>query len=115
MPVWEALSTFYIDNDIDIFTDYVTSELSKSRYSLDELEQILIYEVHPICKWNLLAFPGGEWDGFDPDWLKRKIMARLKSPFRGYHWINIGRITIPLSSHWRHVKRVVKLKRENTC
>ena len=82
-PVWQALSDMFLDTDTSLSRDWRVRELAQSSYSLAELEEILINEVYPVCRWNLLSI-AGEWAGFDPEWLEEKIkllvstIARLK-------------------------------------
>jgi hypothetical protein len=105
-PVWEALSTLFLDTDTSLDREWRAKLLAASPYSLVELEQILIDEVYPICAGNLLSI-AGEWAGFDPAWLEQRIMRRLRSPFRAFHWLNLGRLTIHLSGEWPRTKAAV--------
>jgi len=65
MPVWEALSDFFLDTELQE-ADYqrIASVLTCSSYTIAEIEEILRYEVYPALRWNLLAI-AGEWAGFD--------------------------------------------------
>ena len=102
-PVWEALSTLFLDTDVSLLEEYRAEKLAASPFSLDELQEILIDEVYPACRWNLFSI-AGVWDGFDEGQLERRILRRLSSPFRGLHRINLGRVTIHLSLAWRSTK-----------
>lgn len=84
-PVWEALSTLFLDTDISLLSDYRAGKLAESPYTIDELEEILREEVFPICSWNLFS-TAGVWSGFDPEFLEKAIMKRIKSRFK----ISIG-------------------------
>ena len=76
-PVWEALSDLYLDTELQSSDlDRISKVLACSPYSETELIEILAYEVHPVCKWNLMSI-AGEWAGFDPDWLRDRITPRL--------------------------------------
>lgn len=63
-PIWEALSDLFLDTDISLARKWRVGILATSPYSIEELERILIYEVYPICQWNLLNVAGG-WASFD--------------------------------------------------
>jgi hypothetical protein len=78
-PVWEALSDMYLDTDVALSRAWRAQMLAESKYSLDELEEILVHEVHPVCWPNLLSV-AGVWDGFDQAWLEQRILGRLGSP-----------------------------------
>jgi hypothetical protein len=102
-PVWEALSDLFLDTDTSLARSWRVGILAASPYSLDELQQILIDEVYPVCRSNRFSI-AGEWAGFDPEWLERSILRRLRSPFRRFHALNLGRLTVHLSFEWRHTK-----------
>jgi hypothetical protein len=109
-PVWRALSDLFLDTDTSLSLEWRARELSKSPYSIDELEEILIVEVYPACRSNLLSI-AGEWAGFDMDWLERKIQSRAKSPLKALHAFNLGRLTVPTSAEWRATKQAVRTNR----
>ena len=48
-PVWEALSDIYLDTDVALSRTWRAQVLAESKYCLDELEEILVREVHPVC------------------------------------------------------------------
>jgi hypothetical protein len=108
-PVWQALSCLFLDTDTALFTEGMVRTLAASPYSPAELNDILIDEVYPACRWNLLSI-AGEWAGFDEAWLEGRILARRKSRFP--RWLNPGRIAVPRSPQWRHVLREVRLQRQ---
>ena len=60
--VWQALSDLFLDTDTSLSRDWRVRELARSPYSVDELEEILITEVYPVCRGNLLSI-AGEWAG----------------------------------------------------
>ncbi|MGV3533411.1 MAG: DUF7079 family protein [Chthoniobacteraceae bacterium] len=74
-PVWQALSDMYLDCDVSASHNERVEVLAASPYSLEELEQILVDEVHPVCSWNLCKI-ADEWAGFDPEWLRNEITSR---------------------------------------
>jgi hypothetical protein len=76
MPVWDALSEFFLDTELQPDDhERIAKILAASRYSEKDLDGILAYEVYPACKWNMLCV-AGEWAGFHPDWIKEKIAPR---------------------------------------
>lgn len=108
--VWEALSDLFLDTDVSLSRQWRVSQLAQSPYTVEQLETVLIEEVYPICKYNLLSV-AGEWSGFDPIWLEGQILKRLKSRFRLFHFFNLGKFTIRLSSEWRATKAgIAKLR-----
>ena len=105
-PVWEALSDLFLDTDVSLSRAWRASLLAASPYSIDDLERILIDEVYPICKYNLLSV-AGEWAGFDQAWLEGRILRRRSLPMRALHAINLGRFIVPLLSEWQATKEGV--------
>lgn len=110
LPVWEALSDFFLDTELDD-KDYqrISEVVVSSPYSIQETEDILRFELYPRLIWNLRSV-AGEWAGFDRDWLKEQIKPRLnKRP----------RIRMPMfqwgmvRDHWINVSAMVRAKREN--
>jgi len=109
-PVWDALSSLFLDTDTSLSRGWRVRLLASSLYSLEQLESILVDEVYPICRWNLLSI-AGEWAGFDIVWLEKKILRRLQSPLRFLHRLNLGRATVLLSGEWAATKRDVAVTR----
>ena len=103
LPVWEALSDFFLDTELDE-ADYrrIADVLASSPYSLSDTEEILRHEVYPVLIWNLRSV-AGEWAGFDRDWLRESIEPRLnKRP----------KFRLPLVQWWMvrdHWARVTEL------
>ena len=109
-PVWQALSDLFLDTDTSLSREWRARELSRSPYSIEELEEILVTEVYPACRSNLLSI-AGEWAGFDMEWLEGKIQRRASSPLKALHCFNLGRLTVPASFEWRATKRAVLASR----
>jgi hypothetical protein len=105
-PVWEALSELFLDTDTSITRQWRADQLAGSPYDIEQLQHILVEEVYPVCKYNLLS-PAGEWSGFDPEWLRDKILRRLSSRLRFLHVLNLGRLTVHASGEWRATKQAV--------
>jgi hypothetical protein len=109
-PVWQALSDLFLDTDTSLSREWRVRELAKSPYSIEELEEILVTEVYPACRGNLLSI-AGEWAGFDMEWLGGKIQSRANSSLKVLHAFNIGRLTVHASPEWRATKRAVQASR----
>lgn len=105
-PVWTALSELFLDISLDASdTQRIAQVLAASSYDLDELEEILLDEVYPACRPNLFVV-AGEWVGFDPEWLRRRILRR-QSWFER-RWVAVfGRGSVKSSKEWRDVKATV--------
>ncbi|MBC7919695.1 MAG: hypothetical protein H7Z75_01250 [Ferruginibacter sp.] len=84
IPVWHALSEFYLDTELDDGDfDRIAAVLMKSGFTLEEAKQIDLYEVFPLLQPNLLSV-AGEWTGFDEKWLNEnceKLYGRRNSRF----------------------------------
>jgi hypothetical protein len=109
-PVWNALSELFLDSSF-IATDRerIALTLAKSPYNVSQLDSILLWEVYPACRSNLLWI-AGEWLAFEPEWLERRI---LRGPSRiMYLWAaTLGRISLHSSLEWKRLKRLVAAKR----
>ena len=112
-PVWDALSTLFLDTDVSILRAYRSRVLAASPYSLPELEQILIDEVYPVCWANILAV-AGEWAAFDPEWLEASILGRLHSPLGPLHRLHLGRLIVPIFPEWIRTKAAVAAARSGS-
>lgn len=76
--VWEAISNFYLDTEIDESDyDYLANTFEQSDYTIEELQDIDLYEVFPTLYINLLSI-AGEWAGFDQTWLNQKCYKNYK-------------------------------------
>lgn len=109
-PVWEALSGLFLDTDTSIDRARRIDVLAASPYSIDELQEILVDEVYPVCRTNLFSI-AGEWAGFDPDWLQTRILRRVGSRFHRWRQFSLGRLTVHLSLEWRFTKAGVAQQR----
>jgi hypothetical protein len=94
MPVWAALSELWLDTELS-HDDLkrIAGVMGSSGYSVAELRDIYLYEVAPVVFLNLLVV-GGEWAGFDEQWLFAKAAkrARRRSLYlRAFVKIGIGK------------------------
>ncbi len=110
-PVWIAFSNLFLDTEVSLDRQWRIDVLAASPYSIEDLEYILIDEVYPICKYNLLSV-AGEWAGFDLAWLEDQIQRRLNSSLCCFHAMNLGRIIIPLSLEWQATKAGIAVVRK---
>jgi len=108
-PVWDALSEFFLDTELqksDI--ERISNVLANSPYSIQELKEILYFEVYPACKWNFFSV-AGEWAGFHPDWIVENIAPRKdkrpKFSLGPFHkWM--------FRDHWTAVSDLVEKQRD---
>ncbi|MGO9315382.1 MAG: hypothetical protein ACLQBD_10195 [Syntrophobacteraceae bacterium] len=107
-PVWEALSTLFLDTDVSLDREYRAAKLAESPYTLGELDQILHDEVFPVCSWNWFLI-AGEWAGFDSEALARAILRRLGRRFR--FRVGFGHHLIVRSREWKRTKALIEAKR----
>jgi hypothetical protein len=109
-PVWEALSDLFLDTDISLTRAWRVGILAASPYSIEELEEILVDEVYPVCGFNLCSV-AGEWAGFDPEGLESSILRHLRSPLHRWRRFSLTRLMIPLPQEWRFTKAAVLRQR----
>jgi len=97
--VWIAFSDLFLDTDQTIYYKNIIQVCAGSNFSIKELQEILFYEVAPVCSANLKSV-AGEWIGFDQNWLISNIFKHTNKKewklklykyfgFKGYikdHW-----------------------------
>jgi hypothetical protein len=108
-PVWEALSTVFLDTKIhDTLRAEIAETLRSSGYSDAELEQILWGELCPVLHVNLLG-PAGEWAGFDMEWVEQQILSKPADRLKQWlSYVNGGN----LARHdWRRIKDAIAIRR----
>lgn len=93
-PVWDALSTLFLDTDTSLLRPWRAQVLAASDYTVAELEQILLDEVSPACTANLRVITGA-WAGFDLNWLEERIVSRRPSLLHRFR-----RKRLPVSQEW---------------
>jgi hypothetical protein len=75
-PVWSVLSELFLDTElVEVDLVRISAVLAESGYSVQQLEEILYRELHPVLHANLLSV-AGEWAGFDQQWLEKRIIDR---------------------------------------
>ena len=75
IPVWNALSDLFLDTELDDITHkYIAKVVVESGYEPQEIHNILWKEVLPAVGDNL-RIVAGEWAGFNPEWLKERIVS----------------------------------------
>ncbi len=73
-PVWDALSELFLDTELDETSHkYIARVILESGFTPAEIHQILWNEVFPGVGDNLRSV-AGEWAGFNPEWLKSRIL-----------------------------------------
>ena len=85
--LWVALSDLFLDTQLQDYNHlYIAKAMEASGYTLDEIEEILMMEVFPVCIANLHDV-AGEWSGFDETSVCDASIA-AKSPARYRRWMN---------------------------
>lgn len=109
MPVWRALSELFLDTELqeeDLVR--IATVLAASTYAEEKIEEILRFEVTPVCKWNMFSV-AGEWIGFDEDLLRARIAPRMdKRP-----WFRRGVFGM-IRRDWQRVQDELRLIRNRT-
>lgn len=86
-PLWLILSDLWLDSEpAEMTYQSIVREILNSNYSFETVEKVMTEEVAPVVYFNLLnIFPGGNWAGFDAEWLYRSILQNIekqeRSPF----------------------------------
>lgn len=108
IPVWNALSDLYLDTDVALFHDYIVRTLVASPYSLDDMHEMLMYDVHPALYQNLMSMTG-EWAGFEEAWLIERIETIRRQPRwrrRMTHWF-----ARDIGAQWRILEPMIRAAR----
>jgi hypothetical protein len=111
-PVWEALSSLFLDTDTSLLSTNVAEVLAASPYAISELTEILYDEVYPVCHWNLFAV-AGVWSGIDQVWLEQRVMARRTRGGYRRHWHLFADFFVPRLLPWESVVRTVEELRKS--
>jgi len=116
IPLWEALSEFWLDTELaDFEFDYIARVIAASPYSLEKVRAIHDYEVAPAVSGNLMCV-AGVWSGFDSEWLHER--CRHFAARRHSRWFRAKiRLQRPFLAHftrdyWRQVIPRVNALRE---
>lgn len=104
MPVWNALAEFFLDTELSAADlKRIASVLARSKYTEEELHEILRHEVYPACSPNLTQ-PAGEWAGWDEDWIREVVAPRYDHRpaliFPAFQWKSIHTL-------WQQVKKEI--------
>ena len=75
-PVWDCLQDLFMDTNVSVSYKHIASVCSQSKYSIEELHDILFQEVLPALRFNLYALPAPEWRGFQTSWLVERIVKK---------------------------------------
>ena len=99
LPVWHALSEFYLDTELQP-SDYqdIARRLRRSGYSLEALRQILEDEVAPAFAFNLLDV-AGEWAPWTEDEVRR-IVTRSAGAIPIMRWLKRRMLRRHLEGEW---------------
>jgi hypothetical protein len=109
-PVWGALSELFLDTKLDdVAYQSLAGILAQSGYSDAELQAILAGEVHPVCIPNLLSMCG-EWAGFEPAELERRILVNERRPVRKWFMSRYGRSMV--RDAWQKLMPLVQEQRQ---
>jgi hypothetical protein len=111
MPVWVALSHFYLDTTLgEQELRQIAYTLASGPFTESEYEDILRDEIMPVCQRNLLDI-AGEWAGFDEAWLREKLVPRInKRSNRVLGWLRLN----ALPSKWPAVRKQIGVFRNHT-
>lgn len=106
-PVWDALQMLYMDTDVSLSYDYIIKICASSKYSLQELDEILYNEVLPAVRFNMLMLPAPEWQGFELEWLKQRVLKKHRFGRRRPIWFRLY-----TSLHWKKVRPKIESARQ---
>lgn len=104
-PVWDAMSEFYLDTELDADDlERIANVLRSSVYGEAELDLIMFDEVFPVLIPNLHSV-AGEWAGYDLDSLEAAILERRNRRLKLPSAMIAGRSLV--RGHWRTVKQLM--------
>lgn len=83
LPLWEAISWLYVDNEIgEVEYRRIADEILKYGCSLAEAERIFRFEVAPVCWGNVWSW--AVWSGFDTESLAKEIVENIEKQERSF-------------------------------
>lgn len=97
--VWDCLQDLFMDTDVTLSYDWIVRVCSETKYSVDDIEEILFNEVLPGVRFNLLMMPAPEWRGFKIEWLKARVLSKHRFGRRRPFWFRSYAM-----SHWQVLK-----------
>jgi hypothetical protein len=120
-PVWSAIAVLWLDTELqDYHIGYIAEAAIDSGYSIEQLNQIYLYEVAPVVAGNMWV-SAGVWDAFDDEWLHARAAKRAGKKNRWLRFwiaIGIGRkfLTYATQTEWERVLeklRMLQLQQES--
>jgi hypothetical protein len=93
LAVWDELQMIFMRTDPALFLGSMADACARSPYTIEEIEEILFNEVLPACRFNLLSAEWPKSQGFDPEWLKTRILKKHRSAVRGHGYFEPTRKT----------------------
>lgn len=114
-PVWVLLSELYLDQEIDDgMLRRIADGLARSPYSVEELQEIEVWEVAPVVFGNLGSVAGA-WAGFDEQWIHEKCERRARRRSVGMRLaVMLGfrrRVRSATGAHWPRLRTLVESAR----
>ncbi|MDV9031932.1 hypothetical protein Q7C30_007470 [Pseudomonas sp. RAC1] len=106
LRVWQALSEFFLDTDVDLSSDGLVQRLAQTGYTPDQVQCILWNEVYPVLHSNLQSM-AGEWAGWTDAFLQAHLVVRPYSPgmpARGWIGAEISRCWDEVLTRWARLK-----------
>jgi hypothetical protein len=107
-PVWDCLQLLFMDTDVTLAYDHIVQVCAGSKYSTDEIEDILYNEVMPSIRFNMMILPAPEWAGFNVEWLKKRILKKHRFGRSRPVWFR--RYT---ARHWNHIRPCIEEARQS--
>jgi len=74
--IWNCMQMLFMDVDPELELESISEVCANSKYSLVELEKILINEVQPSLRSNLLMVTIPEWRGYQIEDLTELILDK---------------------------------------
>lgn len=109
LAIWLAISELWLDNEMsDGEVKFIAQRLAQSKYSLEELEGIYLYEVGPVVHENLRQYEGVQ-KTFPQNWLREEILARMTDKdFRHIPPEKIAYMTEYTTEYWDRIKGYIQ-------
>ena len=97
--IWDALQMLYMDTDVTLSYDHIVETCRLSKYTPDEIEEILFNEVMPAVGFNMLMLPAPEWCGFERKWLVARVLKKHRFG-KSRPWF----FRIYTNAHWKKIR-----------
>ena len=111
LPVWVAMTDFYLDTEMgEVTLKYIARVCAASPYTPRQLDRIMFAEVWPAFLPNLMSY-AGEWAGWNDDVVCREVLRCYRK--RWYVSWRLNPLKLWFCHDWAWVRRETRRLRSS--